>query len=128
MIIRTHATARKAAKAHWRRRWAAYVVKAERRMPAAWVRRLRLGQPAWDPKTQRPLYRWGLLRAGADGAGLARMRGAARQRTLHTPAQGLDWRPLTASCPHPARTPCPHTLHPPPPRPRLPPPTATCLR
>jgi uncharacterized membrane protein YgcG len=25
-------------------------------MPAKWVRRLRLGQPAWDPKTQRPLF------------------------------------------------------------------------
>jgi hypothetical protein len=71
MIIRTYSTAQKAAEAHWRRRWASYVVKAERRMPAAWVRRLRLGQPAWDPKTQRPLYRWG--GGGAGGMGRSQM-------------------------------------------------------
>lgn len=48
MIIRTytHNLNERVGEAHWRRRWAAYTLKAERRMPAAWVRRLRLGQPA----------------------------------------------------------------------------------
>ncbi|KAI8467692.1 MAG: hypothetical protein J3K34DRAFT_32028 [Monoraphidium minutum] len=56
MIIRTYNTAQEAAEAHWRRRWATYCVKAERRMPAAWVQRLRLGQPAWDPMSRQHQY------------------------------------------------------------------------
>ncbi|GBF97002.1 hypothetical protein Rsub_09799 [Raphidocelis subcapitata] len=56
MIIRTYATTQHAAEAHWRRRWAIYTVKAERRMPQALVQRLRLGQPAWDPRSGRQQY------------------------------------------------------------------------
>ncbi len=64
MILHTYMTAQKAAEGHWRRRWAAYVVKAERRMPRAWVQRLRLGQPTFDAKSGRTIYRCAAPRAG----------------------------------------------------------------
>ncbi len=62
MIIRTYDTCQSIAYKQWRRRWAMYVLKAERRMPKAWVLKHRLGQLAWDPKTNRPAYRWVLHR------------------------------------------------------------------
>jgi len=57
MIITTWSTTQGIAESNWRHRWAIYCVKAERRLPEAWVQRLRLGQQAWDPKTQRIIYR-----------------------------------------------------------------------
>lgn len=34
-----------------------HAVKAEQRLPAPWVQRLRLGQQAWGLKTWKPVYR-----------------------------------------------------------------------
>ncbi|KAF8062894.1 TRPV6 [Scenedesmus sp. PABB004] len=56
MIINTWVTTQAAAEEHWRHRWAIYVVKAERRLPAGLVRRLRLGTRTWDPAARKPLY------------------------------------------------------------------------
>lgn len=57
MIIATVRANQATATAHWRLRWAIYVLKAERRLPAAWVQRLRLGTPQTDPKTGGSVYR-----------------------------------------------------------------------
>jgi hypothetical protein len=57
MIIRTYNTAQEDGVRHWRRRWAIYVVKSERRMPSGWLQHHRLGQRTWDPRLQRTVYR-----------------------------------------------------------------------
>jgi hypothetical protein len=57
MIIATVRANQATATAHWLHRWAIYVLKAERRLPAGWVQRLRLGTPTADPKTGAPVYR-----------------------------------------------------------------------
>ena len=56
MIIRTYDAADQTAEKRWRRRWALYCLKAERRMAGACVARSRLGQLAWDPRAQRQVY------------------------------------------------------------------------
>lgn len=58
MIIHTWRANQFTATSHWKHRWALYVLKAERRLPASWAQRLRLGQEAWDPKAQKSVYRW----------------------------------------------------------------------
>ncbi|GFH28184.1 ANK_REP_REGION domain-containing protein, partial [Haematococcus lacustris] len=40
----------------WRLRWASYVLKAEARMPRAWQRRYRLGEPSYDSSLQQRVY------------------------------------------------------------------------
>ncbi|KAJ9514736.1 hypothetical protein QJQ45_028386, partial [Haematococcus lacustris] len=40
----------------WRLRWASYVLKAEARMPRAWQRRYRLGEPSYDSALQQRVY------------------------------------------------------------------------
>lgn len=57
MIISTWRTCQAAAHASWKHRWALYVIKAERRLPHAWMQRLRLGQLSYDPVSQQPVYR-----------------------------------------------------------------------
>lgn len=57
MILRTFRANEGASTAHWRLRWAIYVLKAERRLPNAWAQRLRLGTPTRDPKTGQSVYR-----------------------------------------------------------------------
>lgn len=56
MIIRTYNTTQEQGVLQWRRRWAIYVLKAERRMPRSWQQRARLGQLAYDPGLQRNVY------------------------------------------------------------------------
>jgi hypothetical protein len=67
MIVRTWALAQGPAEGAWRRRWALYTLKAERRMPAAWRRAHRLGQPAWDPRTGRYAYSHVFEQVDGDG-------------------------------------------------------------
>lgn len=60
MILHTWQTTQGPAELYWKHRWAIYVIKAERRLPAKWVQRMRLGQPTWDPVSMKPVYRWAL--------------------------------------------------------------------
>lgn len=57
MIIKTWGTTQEAAEGYWKHRWAIYVIKAERRLPRAWVQRLRLGQLTYDPVSDKRVHR-----------------------------------------------------------------------
>lgn len=57
MIIKTWGTTQEVAELYWRHRWAIYVIKAERRLPSAWVQRLRLGQLTYDPVSDKRVHR-----------------------------------------------------------------------
>jgi hypothetical protein len=59
MIIKTWNTTQEAAESYWKHRWAIYVIKAERRLPRAWVQRLRLGQLTYDPVSDKRVHRCG---------------------------------------------------------------------
>ncbi|WIA19587.1 hypothetical protein OEZ85_005527 [Tetradesmus obliquus] len=56
MIIKTWGTTQEAAEGYWKHRWAIYVIKAERRLPRAWVQRLRLGQLTYDPVSDKRVH------------------------------------------------------------------------
>jgi hypothetical protein len=62
MIIKTWGTTQEAAESYWKHRWAIYVIKAERRLPRAWVQRLRLGQLTYDPVSDKRVHRYGVVR------------------------------------------------------------------
>ena len=80
MIIRTYDRAETSAERHWRRRWALYCLKAERRMTGGCVARSRLGQLAWDPRTKRQVYSHVFEVVEDDREREAEVRAAAEER------------------------------------------------
>eukprot|EP00882_Tetradesmus_deserticola_P007181 GHRQ01007561.1.p1 GENE.GHRQ01007561.1~~GHRQ01007561.1.p1 ORF type:complete len:151 (+),score=89.36 GHRQ01007561.1:297-749(+) len=56
MIIKTWGTTQEVAELYWKHRWALYTIKAERRLPRAWVQRLRLGQLTYDPVSGKRVH------------------------------------------------------------------------